>query len=109
MRAALLLLGLFGHSAVALAATDQDDNIHCSAYYQILSVAGDQPDISRAQASKAFYVFVTRAGDTPETEDAVAQRMVELAKEIKKPISVENIADFRGRYDAKCAALLNAL
>lgn len=104
---ALLALLCSAFFAVQAYAAD-DDSIRCAAYYEILSVAGDQPDMNRKQSSKAFYVFLKRGGDTPEAQDGVARKMVELAKEIPGRMTPENIAPFRARHDAQCRALLEA-
>jgi hypothetical protein len=109
MRFSPLLLTLLCITPLAAQANDKnDEEIHCAAYYEILSVAGDQPDMSRKQSSEAFYTFLKRAGDTPEAQDLVAQKMVELAKEIPGKMTPENIATFRARYDAQCSALLKS-
>ncbi|MGC7837524.1 hypothetical protein ACK3BK_15610 [Pseudomonas sp. L7] len=103
----LPLLSLCSTAAFALQAhADNEKLIECSAYYQILSVAGDQPDISRPQASRAFYQLLEKAGYNPENQEAVAQQMVVLAKEIPGRISQEDIGPFRQKHDSECRALL---
>ncbi|POA30950.1 MULTISPECIES: hypothetical protein [Pseudomonas] len=104
----LLLTLLCATPFTTQASSENDENIRCAAYYEILSVAGDQPDMSRKQSSKAFYVFLKRAGDTPVAQDDVAQKMVELAKEIPGKMTPKNIAPFRARHDAQCSALLKS-
>lgn len=93
-------------SSIALADASNEKGIHCAAYYEILSVAGDQPDISRKQSSRAFYAFLKHAGDTPEVQERIAQKMVDLGKEIPGKMTSENVANFRDKYDAQCRALL---
>jgi len=92
----------------AQADTPDDRDIHCAAYYEILSVAGDQPDISRKQSSQAFYALLKHAGDTPEAQESVAQKMVELRKETPGPMTPASTAGLRKKYDAQCRVLLKA-
>ncbi|MBA1229009.1 hypothetical protein G7013_05005 [Pseudomonas viridiflava] len=108
MHAPKFLFAAFASASFFVQATPAtDENVECSAYFEILSVAGDQPDITRPQASKLFYVFLARAGDTPENQDAVAHKMVELSKEVPRgKMTSASIAPLRARLDAKCKALL---
>lgn len=92
----------------AQADTQNDRDIHCAAYYEILSVAGDQPDISRKQSSQGFYALLKHAGDTPEAQENVAQKMVELSKETPGPMTPASTARLREKYDAECRILLKA-
>jgi hypothetical protein len=93
-------------SFIAQAETQNDRDIHCAAYYELLSVAGDQPDISRKQSSKAFYALLVHAGDTPKTQDDVAQKLVDLGKETPGPMTPASTATLREKYDAECKVLL---
>jgi hypothetical protein len=92
-------------SSTAQAESQNDRDIHCAAYYKLLSVAGDQPDISRKQSSKAFYALLVHAGDTPKAQDDVAQKMVDLHKETPGPMTPASIAKLREKYDAECKVL----
>jgi hypothetical protein len=93
-------------SFIAQAETQNDRDIHCAAYYELLSVAGDQPDISRKQSSKAFYALLVHAGDTPKAQDDVAQKLVDLGKETPGPMTPASTATLREKYDAECKVLL---
>ncbi|MHC8326152.1 hypothetical protein [Pseudomonas sp. LB1P83] len=95
-------------SSIALAYASNEKGIHCAAYYELLSVVGDQPDISRKQSSKAFYALLKRAGDTQEAQDAVAQKMVDIGEEIPGPMTPASTAKLRGKYDAECKPLMKA-
>lgn len=95
-------------SLAAQAETQNDRDVHCAAYYQLLTVAGDQPDISRKQSSRAFYAFLVHAGDTPKAQEDVAQKMVELSKETPGPMTPASTAKLRHKYDAECKVLLKA-
>ncbi|HGM5581523.1 TPA: hypothetical protein ACKP22_005406 [Pseudomonas putida] len=104
----LPLFALCNTAAFTLQAqADNEKLIECSAYYQILSVAGDQADLSRPQASRAFYQLLEKAGDNAQNQEAVAQQMVVLAKEIPGRISEANLKPFRQKHDSECHALLN--
>ncbi|NIL19722.1 hypothetical protein [Pseudomonas sp. AN3A02] len=105
----LALFAIFASiSLVAHAETQSDRDIHCAAYYEVLSVAGDQPDISRKQSSKAFYALLVHAGDTPKAQEDVAQKMVDLHKETPGPMTPASTAKLREKYDAECRILLKA-
>ncbi|MBK5437951.1 hypothetical protein JFV30_14310 [Pseudomonas sp. TH32] len=95
-------------SLTAQAESQNDRDIHCAAYYELLSVAGDQPDISRKQSSKAFYALLVHAGDSPKVQDDVAQKMVDLHKETPGPMTPASTAKLREKYDAECRILLKA-
>ena len=95
-------------SLTAQAESQNDKDIHCAAYYELLSVAGDQPDISRKQSSRAFYAFLVHAGDTPKVQEDVAQKMVELRKETPGAMTPASTAKLRDSYDAECKVLLKA-
>ena len=95
-------------SLPAHAETQNDRDIHCAAYYELLSVAGDQPDISRKPSSRAFYALLVHAGDTPKAQDDVAQKLVDLRKEIPGPMTPAGTAKLREKYDAECRVLLKA-
>ena len=95
-------------SLTAQADTKKERDIHCAAYYEVLSVAGDQPDISRSQSSRASYVLLVHAGYTPEAQEEVAQKMVELHKETPGRMTPASTAKLREKYDAECRALLKA-
>lgn len=95
-------------SLTAQAETPKERDLHCAAYYELLSVAGDQPDISRKQSSKAFYTLLVHAGDTPQAQDDVAQKLVDLRNEIPGPMTPASTAKLREKYDAECKVLLKA-
>lgn len=95
-------------SSTAQAETQKERDLHCAAYYELLSVAGDQPDISRKQSSKAFYALLVHAGDTPQAQDDVAQKLVDLRKEIPGAMTPAGTAKLREKYDAECRVLLKA-
>lgn len=92
----------------AQADTAKEADIHCAAFYEWLSVAGDQPDISRKQASKGFSALLTRAGDSPETQEAVAQKMVEIGQDIPGPLTPEKVARLRAKHEPQCKPLMKA-
>ena len=95
-------------SLPAQAETQNDRDIHCAAYYELLSVAGDQPDISRKQSSRAFYALLVHAGDTPKAQNDVTQKLVDLRKEIPGPMTPGSTAKLREKYDTECKARLKA-
>ncbi len=95
-------------SLTAQADAKKDRDIHCAAYYEVLSVAGDQPDTSRSQSSRASYVLMVHAGYTPEAQEEVAQKMVELHKETPGRMTPASTAKLREKYDAECKVLLKA-
>ncbi|MDY7532386.1 hypothetical protein RGV33_11985 [Pseudomonas sp. Bout1] len=95
-------------SLTAQAESQNDRDIHCAAYYELLSVAGDQPDISRSQSSRAFYALLVHAGYTPQAQEDVAQKMVDLHKETPGPMTPASTAKLREKYDAECKVLLKA-
>ncbi|MBV4452716.1 MULTISPECIES: hypothetical protein [Pseudomonas] len=95
-------------SLTAQAETQKERDLHCAAYYEVLSVAGDQPDISRKQSSKASYALLVHAGYTPQAQDYVAQKMVDLHKETTGPMTPASTAKLREKYDAECKVLLKA-
>ncbi len=95
-------------SLTAQAETPKERDLHCAAYYEVLSVAGDQPDISRSQSSRASYVLLVHAGYTPEAQEEVAQKMVELHKETPGRMTPASTTKLREKYDAECKVLLKA-
>lgn len=102
----LAFCAIFSASFTAQADTPKERDIHCSAYYAVITVPGDQPDISRKQSQQASYALLERAGYTPENQEAVAQRMVALSSETPGPITPESTAKLREKYDAECRFLL---
>ncbi|QXI57026.1 hypothetical protein HU759_018140 [Pseudomonas sp. OE 28.3] len=95
-------------SLTAQAETPKERDLHCAAYYEVLSVAGDQPDISRSQSSRASYLLLVHAGYTPQAQEEVAQKMVELHKETPGRMTPASTAKLREKYDAECKVLLKA-
>lgn len=95
-------------SLTVQAETQNDRDIHCAAYYELLSVAGDQPDISRKQSSRAFYALLVHAGNNQKAQDDVTQKLVELRREIPGQMTSANIAKLREKYDPECKVLLKA-
>lgn len=93
-------------SLTAQADTPKERDILCSAYYTVITVSGDQPDISRRQSSQASYALLERAGYTPENQEAVAQKMVALSSETPGPTTPASTAKLREKYDAECRAIL---
>lgn len=91
---------------VAQASASNEESTCCSAYYEILSVASDQPDIRRDQSSKASYAFLKSAGDTKEARESVSLKMQILREEIPGKMTYENVTAFRFKHDAHCRALL---
>jgi hypothetical protein len=87
---------------------DDDKRLECSAYYELLSVAGDQPDISEKQSGKAFYALLHQVGDTPDSKAVVSMKMDLLRDEIPGRMTAENVAAFRTKHDAECKALLKS-
>lgn len=105
----LALFAMFtGVSLTAQSEPQNDRDIHCAAYYEMLSVAGDQPDISRSQSSRASYALLVHAGYTPQAQEEVAQKMVELHKETPGRMTPASTAKLREKYDAECKVLLKA-
>lgn len=90
----------------AQADTSKDRDLLCSAYYEVLSVAGDQPDISRKQSSQASYALLNHAGFSPENQEAVAVNMTQLSKETPGPMTAASTAKLRAKYDTACRTLL---
>lgn len=108
MRLPLLLALSASVFSISHANAADDPRLVCSAYYELLSVDGDQLDISAKQASKAFYALLKQAGDTPQAQEVVAQQLVTLRKEIPGQMSVESVAAFRAKHDSGCRTLLKA-
>lgn len=108
MRLRFLLLvlpcsALFANSSNAAV----DQNTLCSAYYGVLMVAGDQPDISREISSEAYLTFFKLAGGDSEAEGQVSVLMTQIVKDIPKgKMTPQNIAPLRARYDSPCKAIL---
>ncbi|NWC92598.1 MULTISPECIES: hypothetical protein [unclassified Pseudomonas] len=96
---AILCWGVF-FSAIAQASNEED--IHCAAYYEVLSISGSQPDVSEQQSSLASYAFVRHIGDTPENRRVIWEKVDEFRAEISGEMTPEKIAKFRTKYDAQC-------
>lgn len=110
---AAALSSLFGCAAQkqinpAPAALDDDKRLECSAYYLLLTMKGDQPDISKDQLGKAFYALLHQVGDTPESRAVEVKKLSSLRAEIPGGITAENIVVFRQKHDAECKELLKS-
>jgi hypothetical protein len=109
MRFWICAFGLFCLFSTSYSASaTEDERATCSAYYLLLSVDGDQPDITGKQASKAAYAFVRQIGDNPQTKDLVGKKLDELTNEIPGRMTPENITAFRANHDERCKALLKS-
>ncbi|WP_017904104.1 hypothetical protein [Pseudomonas asplenii] len=109
MRFWLPALGLFcAVSASLQAQAAEDERLTCSAYYMLLSVPGDQPDLTRDQASAASYAFVKQIGDTPETQELLVGKLMELRGTMPGKMTAEGVAKVRAEHDARCRELLKS-
>lgn len=96
---AVLCWGVFFSTA---AHASKEEDIHCAAFYEVLSIAGNQPDVSQKQSSQASYAFVRHIGDTPENRQVIWEKVDAFRAEISGEMTPEKIGKFRAKYDAQC-------
>ncbi len=90
----------------------KEQYLTCSGYYFVLSIPPDHelvPDLNHDQAIKASFAMMKKVVpdiSTPEAQSLLADKTMELRKEIPGPMKQDGVNAFRKKYDGVCRALL---